>query len=413
MMKNTLRFGWRFAAVAAVVLALLCAHPAGTPVQALGETSIVAIDWSPDGNYIARVLGSDTVEVLDLASGATVFTSSQHQTPVRWASVKWHPTDDTRLAAGLGSLLYIWDIATEESIVLQAGSPDGIAYTDGGDFPEIIMSVDWSLSGDHLAACSLGGTLRTWTRTGEEWILDLDMFVRQISSVAWSPDSELLYVGEGISLVKVNPASGERQMLGERALTPGAVSSIDLSPDGQRLASGTVYGQVLVWDATDGDPIHFIETPLREEIREVRWSPDGSRFASAGPGNTVWVWDAATGEEVSVYQSSERIYSVAWSPDGEQLAYGGESGTLEIVTPGSFALYATRTAPDGIQVPEIARLSPPMPGQVLAAAWNPGRTAVLVAAQDGPARRLWLVRTDGAAQDITPAVGAPDLAGWR
>lgn len=341
MMKNTLRSGWRFAAVAAVVLALLCAHPAGTPVQALGETSIVAIDWSPDGNYIARVLDDGTVDVLDLTSGATVFASDQHQTPVRRASVKWHPTDDTRLAAGLGSLLYIWDISTGESIVLQAGSPDGIAYTDGGDFPEIIMSVDWSLSGDHLAACSLGGTLRTWTRTGEEWVLDLDMFVRQISSVAWSPDSELLYVGEGISLVKVNPASGERQMLGERSLTPGVVTSIDLSLDGQKLVSGTVFGQVLVWDATNGDRVYFIENPPREEIREVRWSPDGSRFASAGPGGTARVWDAATGEEVSVYQSSERIFSVAWSPDGEQLAYSGEGGTLEIVTP------PRRTGPAG------------------------------------------------------------------
>lgn len=332
MMKNTLRFGWRFAAVAAVVLALLCAHPAGTPVQALGETSIVAIDWSPDGNYIARVLGSDTVEVLDLASGATVFTSSQHQTPVRWASVKWHPTDDTRLAAGLGSLLYIWDTSTGESTVLQAGSPDGIADTEGGEVPEVITSIDWGPSGDHLAACSLGGTLRTWTQSGEEWVLDLDMFVRQISSVAWSPDSELLYVGLGLGLGTVDPVTGEIQSLGERTINPGFVTSIDLSPDGQRLASGTVYGQVLVWD-TEGNLIYFIENPPREEIREVRWSPDGSRFASAGPGNTVWVWDAATGEEVSVYQSSERIYSVAWSPDGKQLAYSGESGTLEIVTP--------------------------------------------------------------------------------
>ena len=59
----------------------------------------------------------------------------------------------------------------------------------------------------------------------------------------------------------------------------------------------------------EGNLIYFIENPLREEIREVRWSPDGSLLPAPGRGTVRW--DAATGEEVSVYQSSERIYSVA------------------------------------------------------------------------------------------------------
>jgi hypothetical protein len=71
----------------------------------------------------------------------------------------------------------------------------------------------------------------------------------------------------------------------------------------------------------------------------------------------------------------------------------------------SFALYITFATPGAQPV----RVSPPITGQIITAEWNPERTAVLVTVHGG---QLWLVRTDGAVQNITPANGS-DAAHWR
>jgi hypothetical protein len=88
--------------------------------------------------------------------------------------------------------------------------------------------------------------------------------------------------------------------------------------------------------------------------------------------------------------------------DGRIAFLGGQ-------TPDSFALYITQPAPGASPV----RVSQVIPGQVMTAEWNAARSAVLVTAQTGGAIRLWIVRTDGTAQDSTPAAGAPDAAHWR
>lgn len=73
----------------------------------------------------------------------------------------------------------------------------------------------------------------------------------------------------------------------------------------------------------------------------------------------------------------------------------------------SFALYVMWPG----QPPE--QVSPILDGRVIRAEWNPERTAALVTAQVGSAYRLWIVRTDGRAQDSTPAAGVPTSAHWR
>jgi hypothetical protein len=89
--------------------------------------------------------------------------------------------------------------------------------------------------------------------------------------------------------------------------------------------------------------------------------------------------------------------------------YDGRIAFLGGPTPDSFALYAVQPAPGAQPV----RLSQLISGQVVSAEWNAERTAALVTAQMGGTYRLWIVRTDGTAQDLTPAVGAPDAAHWR
>ena len=66
---------------------------------------------------------------------------------------------------------------------------------------------------------------------------------------------------------------------------------MQFSNDGKRLFAGGSNGNVLVWDAEGGQFLHTM-TGHSGSIRSLAVSPDGQRLASGSDDKTIDIWSA-------------------------------------------------------------------------------------------------------------------------
>jgi WD40 repeat protein len=85
-----------------------------------------------------------------------------------------------------------------------------------------------------------------------------------------------------------------------------------------------------VWDALSGQEL----LTLRGHdlfVYSVAWSPDGKRLATGSLDQTAKVWDAASGRELLTLRGHYGpVRSLAWSPDGKRLATASSDGTVQV-----------------------------------------------------------------------------------
>ena len=103
-----------------------------------------------------------------------------------------------------------------------------------------------------------------------------------------------------------------------------AVYTVDFSPDGTLLASGSRDGALHLWNVNDGSESMTLEGHP-STIRKVRFSPNGNVLVSIG-GSTLTFWNVENGREIRTLQTSAS--GISFSPDGNMLAVGNWDGNI-------------------------------------------------------------------------------------
>ena len=160
-----------------------------------------------------------------------------------------------------------------------------------------------------------------------------------ISSLAWSPNGELLASGaQDDTVVRLwNAKTGQliRTFEGHK----GWIRSLAFSPDSTLLASGSTDKSIVIWNVTNGQARQM--TGHTDFVGGVAWSPDGTALASTSRDGTVRVWDVATGQprtgftfQAPANPATNQPYwttGIAWSPNGMQLAVGATDGVVRLL----------------------------------------------------------------------------------
>ncbi|CAG2171511.1 unnamed protein product [Oppiella nova] len=94
-----------------------------------------------------------------------------------------------------------------------------------------------------------------------------------------------------------------------------AVVSVQFSPDGSQLASGSGDTTVRFWDVDTETP-KFTGSSHKHWVLVIAWTPNGQRLASADRNGTIHIWDPKTGQQLGNALSAHKqwINSMVWEP---------------------------------------------------------------------------------------------------
>src|SRR5262249_11383407 len=149
-----------------------------------------------------------------------------------------------------------------------------------------------------------------------EGTVTLNRHTAPVLAVAFSPDGKRLATGSIDPTVRLwEPDKSQEPLVFKDDGIGG--TSIALSPDGTRLASVTASlntdaTEVRLWDLRKGqEPL-----VLKEQVGNLAFSPDGKCIAGGGK-KTVHLWDVDTGSPTRIFKLSETASAIIFSPDSK------------------------------------------------------------------------------------------------
>lgn len=343
-----------------------------------GHTAeVTGLAFSPDGSRLASASADKTVRLWTPGSGVSTtlightdgvlgvtFSSNDRLISVSTdGTLRWWNPDADRIPMGrnaglllplspdghsvatatdpnqIGPVFRPDNMNTVRLLSADTGQPIGAPFATGhtGGVDHIVFSGD----GRRLATAG-------WRQTSVQvWDLARGQLVRApvntpdiVTSVALSPDGQRLATGGGdgprsgeLSTVRIWDVDTGRLLTGPLEGPSGQTTELAFSPDGQRLASGTLAGYLQLWDANTGRPVGSSSDQLhRSPVTSVAFSPDGHRLASGSADHTVQLWNGDTGEPAGspLVGHADSVGSVAFSPGGHHLLASSGGGTVRL-----------------------------------------------------------------------------------
>ncbi|MCB0176298.1 MAG: WD40 repeat domain-containing protein [Anaerolineae bacterium] len=231
----------------------------------------------------------------------------------RITSVRFSPDGTQVLTTSEDNSVRLWDVETATEIrrfyghsrdVLSAAfSPDGKTIVSASGSPFNITNEP-------------NNTVRLWnTDTGVE-IRRFEGHLEKVNSVDFSPDGQTIVTGSDDLTIRLwNVNSGQEI---KRFDDIGIVKAVTFSPDGQKIASISWDTNVRIWDVVSGKEIHHFES--MNLPKTVDFSSDGQRIVTVDNGG-INVWNVETGAKLLEIAATlwDIVYSAEFSPDGQAI----------------------------------------------------------------------------------------------
>ncbi|GEM_PF-6855480 len=271
--------------------------------------------WSSDGNWLAYGGGSGVI-MFDLTLKTTI-RSWLTDAPVTSLAVS--PRSPTIAFATADGALHLADFS-ENAVEL---SRDANLIEPAGPWTSVAFSPD----GRILASGAADERIVLWeveTQIANPWSVSSGGENRCVRSLAFSSDGGRFLVDAGDQNTEVWSIQNGKLA----GINIGGLSKIDgpraISPDGSQVAAAGKNGNLYILTATTGE-IEKSWPGAYQNVRSIQFSPDGALLATGSDYGWVQSWEVDSGINAGSWQIGKKdwhqvVVTVVFSPDGQKLA---------------------------------------------------------------------------------------------
>ncbi|XP_041792343.1 cell division cycle protein 20 homolog B-like [Chelmon rostratus] len=216
------------------------------------------------------------------------------------------------IALALGSSVYLWNSETRAPVGRLDPSPQ-----PGASDLRSISCLCWSRGGSALCIGTRRGEIQLWDVERKQNVRSLPSHSSVVRAISWK--QQLLSSGSALGRIHHLDPRAPAPLVGAAVQKEG-ICSLEWSPGGDWLASGSTEGLLCIWDSNvtgltgSHQPVTTMKQP--SAVKAMGWCPWQRKTIATGGGwkdGELRMWDADSGTCLTSANTNSQVCSLRWA----------------------------------------------------------------------------------------------------